>query len=156
MTTLPTPRKGHYISSLVDSSWEEQEQIFTYVEAVNYPSISYASNDVTANASAVMIAMTKLPPQTSVQYKYNLQGKTPRCSYAFVKPNSKSIIIKGLLLKFLDNMPMFWAARPTVHLRQLGQYCDTLLWLGGRSFLTSKIKHDNTRHECKHSYRFQV
>lgn len=108
---------------------EEQERIYVYVEAVSKPLNLYATNGVIAKTTAEVKAFKQRASQTAVSFARALKDKALRCRGPFSEHRTMSIFVEGLPRNVRDNKQLYRAARPTMHLCQLGQYADTLMQL---------------------------
>lgn len=110
-----------------------------YIEAVNHVPNPYATDDVVAIAASEIESFKEYSSLTAVQFAEAVKDKSLRGGDAFLEQRSKSNLIDRLPLNVRDNMRMYRAARPTVHLRHLAQYAGTLKLLGGSPPSSSTI-----------------
>lgn len=90
----------------------------------------YTTDDEIAEAAVEIVVFKQRPEQKAVGFAEDLKDEAPRCSDAVSEQRTKSIFEKGLPLSVCGNMRINWAARPSVQLRQLGQYADKRMQLG--------------------------
>lgn len=102
---------------------------YTYVEAVCYPPNSYATKGLIAKAGAKTDAFKQFPGQKAVSFAKTFRDKALSCGDAFSEQRTKSIFKEWVPLKVRDNMRMYWAARPAMHLCQIAHYPDRLIQL---------------------------
>lgn len=159
LTIRLTLREDFNVLAIVFHYIEVQECIYTFVEAVKYLLNSYTTDDVFANASSEIKLFNEFSNRTAIQYAKTLEEKALRCGNAYFEQLTRSIFVQILSRNVRDNMSIYWAAKPTMHLCQLAHYANTARQLDGNKLSSSttsqpsSIRPDSQRDRLRNQAR---
>lgn len=100
----------------------KEEQIFTYVKAVNFQLKSYATDSKIPKAILEIAAFKKIPIETSVQFADVLRTKVVCCGNAYLKERAKKVFSDGLPVNSQGAIRVSWRWKQAAHLLDIAQY----------------------------------
>lgn len=136
VSTPMRPRK--YSGDYLNRRRRVKRQNTTYLYFGNVENLlhSYAINNVITKAVAKTEAFKQLLEHTAVSSGDAIKDEALMCADKFFKQRTQSALVKRFPVNILDSMRTYWVPKPTMHLRQLVQCANTLMWLGGNTLIS--------------------
>lgn len=104
-----------------------EEQIPTYVEAVNNLLKSYAADSNIAKATSDVACLKKTSMEALVQFADLLRSKVVHCGNVYPEMRANGGFIDGLPANIRSTLRTAWGHQKDAHLLETAQYADPLL-----------------------------